>query len=1030
MKNNIQTGGWNEITFDNFRFKVSQENDTLKQTDTWWYDLKEELHFYAEEMSDTFMAESRFQGMAMGQVQDFLDIIILLLLDISIVYSSLLINQPKPQEMIEKLNNKSIRLRDVLNIDFVEFIQILLDFVKTTDKFTESNTLGYVDPRLIDTDYKIKLYDDFTTTEGIIRLARKIHQMQTSNYSSGHYAVYKDAVLDSVKLLDLFLLKAYTGEYGELQARSIVCKDYFFDSILNKKNIIGWVANYEYNSKKTTTVVSDMIESLDLLNPGETFLSKSEIKYGWKELYEKIKQMRHRTPHSNIKMRNLTQGDRVNWKEDMKKWKESFRLILYSSLVNRNDYSFSGKGLPEIDKDIFKEYEQFQVKLAVFYKRLLIEWIGFSSLEEYERADPDRYKDKLKVNRRFLDIIRCIEGELDRITDSIHPRNNDFSSDDESDDESDDGFEVSKLSSTRHVHLYHENIDFYEDSDDEFERIGSEYVEFLRDKTDETDYADTVKSLDDLGTENNPDNIPKKYFKNLGKLVSVKKNGSEFKFMDYDSIIIDVYEKPIVNDTENEIIKEYVYLIAVGGIRKPISAAMAFLQDSLYNQEYMEVVEFDVNDPIFDDDDVGKKETFRWNGHNFEKGDIVYYIEITSEYDKNKQRYVKYAFILEAEVLDKIFDGDILTHLKVEMADSDYQHILPIDDKKNVNLTKFGAIQNAIDRFMKEYGESEDRDFYLSRTFKEFKLLNEQGEPTYHLEYSKNRRGNPLLDTALRERGFDGMNYVKDSVEKMIDYNPDKKIEIKELETLRGKDTNIKYHKNLFPERIGYLEAIMEDDKEFETPVMPKKRWEPDNDEGVEEDFDGVRGQRRLEDILQRQRLGTSRPLQRDWYRQQRVNQKITGKQNIEDEYSTFQEIPSDLVEDNPIFKQGTVNRFIKRTLKNRYDVRSRSNLPARRHNLSEQLRQQYNVRRPNASEMSRQTDQRVEQRTIRNRRKARELEDKLLRQSRLINGRTPVQVMDLQNRINYRRNVSRSQSDNLVRQIDRERQTRLERMQ
>ena len=466
----------------------------------------------------------------------------------------------------------------------------------------------------------------------------------------------------------------------------------------------------------------------------------------------------------------------------------------------------------------------------------------------------------------------------------------------------------------------------------------------------------------------------------------------------------------------------------MGGIRKPISAAMAFLQDSLYNQEYMEVVEFDVNDPIFyDDDDVGKKEIFRWNGHNFEKGDIVYYIEITSEYDKNKQRYVKYAFLLEAEVLDKKFDGDILTHLKVEMADSDYQHLLPIDDKKNVNLTKFGAIQNAIDRFMKEYGESEDRDFYLSRTFKEFKLLNEQGEPTYHLEYSKNRRGNPLLDTALKERGFDGMNYVKDSVEKMIDYNPDKKIEIKELETLRGTDTNIKYHKNLFPERIGYLEAIMEDDKEFETPVMPKKRWEPDNDEGVEEEFDGVSRQRRLEDILQRQRHGTSRPLQRDWYRQQRVNQKITGKPNIEDEYSTFQEVPDYLVEDNPIFKQDTVNRFIKRTLKNRYDVRSRSNLPARRMGISQGLSESFQQRRPTASEIADQTDRRIEQRTLRSRYRARELDDELLRRSRLIDGRTPVQVMDLQNRINYRRNVPRTQSENVVRRIDRERQRRLQ---
>ena len=81
-KNIIQKGGWNETTFDNFRLKVSQENDALKQTDRWWDELKEELDFYAEEMSDRFMAEPRFRGMDMGQVQNYLDIIILLMLDI------------------------------------------------------------------------------------------------------------------------------------------------------------------------------------------------------------------------------------------------------------------------------------------------------------------------------------------------------------------------------------------------------------------------------------------------------------------------------------------------------------------------------------------------------------------------------------------------------------------------------------------------------------------------------------------------------------------------------------------------------------------------------------------------------------------------------------------------------------------------------------------------------------------------------------------------------------------------------------
>ena len=54
--------------------------------------------------------------------------------------------------------------------------------------------------------------------------------------------------------------------------------------------------------------------------------------------------MTYRTPHSNIKMRNLTQGDRVLWKEYMKQRKETFRLLLYSSLVNRNNFSFLKKG--------------------------------------------------------------------------------------------------------------------------------------------------------------------------------------------------------------------------------------------------------------------------------------------------------------------------------------------------------------------------------------------------------------------------------------------------------------------------------------------------------------------------------------------------------------------------------------------------------------------------------------------------------------------------------------------------------------
>lgn len=532
----------------------------------------------------------------------------------------------------------------------------------------------------------------------------------------------------------------------------------------------------------------------------------------------------------------------------------------------------------------------------------------------------------------------------------------------------------------------------------------------------------------------------------MGKLVDVRME------MDYDilnSLIIDVYEKPkpIINDTSNiisrssdYIIKEYVYLIALGGVRKTNLRfgidpdEYEFPEDDPRarrdHEEFMEVAEFDVRDPALTE--------FRWNGYNFEKNDLVYYISTYEIYSDSKKRRVRVAALLEAEVIDKIIDEedeyeDRLTHLKVEMTDSDVQELLPVDNKQNVNLTKLGAIQMAMDRYIKEYGDYEDQQSYLSKTFEQFKRLNEYGEPTYHLEYSKNRRGNPKLDQRLSERGFDGMNYVKDSVEKMTDLNPDKTIDMRELERLRGKDAREKHHQNLFPERIGYLEAIMEDDKEFETSEIPKKRWEQepygwDSEEEMEEDFDG---ERRLENFLNKKRIGTSRPLQRDWYRKQRVGEKIGVKQDQGEKTSKFQKVPEDLVEDNPIFQDQDVNRFLKRTIKNRYrNPRFKSNLPARRYNLSEQLRQQYNFRRPTAREIADRTDQRVEQRTLRNRGRARELDAEILRQSRLIDGRTPVQVMDLQNRINYRRNVPRTQSENVVRRIDQERQRRLQRIQ
>ena len=102
----------------------------------------------------------------------------------------------------------------------------------------------------------------------------------------------------------------------------------------------------------------------------------------------------------------------------------------------------------------------------------------------------------------------------------------------------------------------------------------------------------------------------------------------------------------------------------------------------------------------------------------------------------------------------------------------------------------------------------------------------------------------------LEERGL-GESYLEDSVNKMIAYNPDKKFYIKELRNLKGTGLDLKKHeKNLFPERIAYLETIMENDKEFESEPRPLEKFEERPYGWPEEDKLAVSRARRVQRFL------------------------------------------------------------------------------------------------------------------------------------------------------------------------------------
>ena len=139
-----QQGGWYETTLNDFRREcISMRMISLNKQIDGGDNLKEDLNYYANSMSPQFMAEPRFAGMPMGEVQESLDLIVILLLDISRSYADLLVKQTEPKRMIHLLNRGTIRLQNTVNSDFVEFIQILLTFVKSSEKFGEANTLTW-----------------------------------------------------------------------------------------------------------------------------------------------------------------------------------------------------------------------------------------------------------------------------------------------------------------------------------------------------------------------------------------------------------------------------------------------------------------------------------------------------------------------------------------------------------------------------------------------------------------------------------------------------------------------------------------------------------------------------------------------------------------------------------------------------------------------------------------------------------------------------------------------------------------------
>jgi len=166
---------------------------------------------------------------------------------------------------------------------------------------------------------------------------------------------------------------------------------------------------------------------------------------------------------------------------------------------------------------------------------------------------------------------------------------------------------------------------------------------------------------------------------------------------------------------------------------------------------------------------------------------------------------------------------------------------------------------------------------------------------------------------------------------------------------------------------------------------------EMSDDELAEEEFDLGMRNKHIKEIIDAKRRGKSRTLERDWYIKHQL-------ENVGD----------DTLEDAPALQTEPMQNILRKSLQKNYGIRSFGQTPMQRINLGQQLRERNS---DEGRELASRIDRMERSRNIRSRQNAERLDDELLQQSlqqsRLIDGRTPVQVMDLENQLRYRHNRS-----------------------
>ena len=190
------------VTFEDFKNDIISKNDKIKSKDEyWWANLKNDLLFY----SNTLQGEKR-------------DLVNILLADIIQKYINIMTTNAtlSPIEKLKRVDRQSINL-GLSNQDFIDFLSVLIKYVKTTSKFMEDVEIINVEavPGLA---LRESIKDPSSALQYLSRLGEARGILDIS-------ILYNDFFVQSLLTLEFIVANAYIENMGRLHDPQLSCFD-------------------------------------------------------------------------------------------------------------------------------------------------------------------------------------------------------------------------------------------------------------------------------------------------------------------------------------------------------------------------------------------------------------------------------------------------------------------------------------------------------------------------------------------------------------------------------------------------------------------------------------------------------------------------------------------------------------------------------------------------------------------------------------------------------------------------------------